>query len=1060
MQQHQSYLLVTTSILGESDQCEDSAHVCMICMQMFSTLILSYLDQITMGEISVDEHCLTFMLSCMLSSVVTTCERLSRSSNLLSFGQPFLPSSSLESVGDINTLSCGLLWLSCIVEKANRILYKNKSKNRSKVPNLQDALDHFTPRALRVSAKSLGTIPSCVGEEATLGTCYRLALSIFRGATHSFLIQNHFQSISIASINNIAEVDNDTSSDGNPVETNVNDETEDLFGGIDDDALMAIDLDNINGTSDITEGTKRAQRIHDVCFKYVWEFLLDSLRAGKVSTFEFLQQVRQFPFLLLLTPPTLASQPSIRYAINQTSRHNKGSNTAQFTNTGKAVCATHSGGICALIASLCTVPELFAINESNLRSMIESLLPRNALSSFNTTTNKFSIDDEYLNDARECLCSELCHVAKFGKNCMKIIDHMADAVILRTFLSAATNANVINEFPSFNKGIMIKIGGIQSKEKEDRSLSKALKKLESHSNNHPDAEGQSVQRHILDHCDTPGSIYMSSHFWRFCADLGIVLHSTAKDRPACERSFMLELGSSCLADDSSFFASNSLKSLPQSSLERECLKRVILLKRILNTAFRIPAYFGTELSKIKIYTSTRTIVSSVISGLILQASCLIKGLDYYERNPSSSQPYTRAKTQALFTAYSDFMSSILSQLLLPQAIDVVSDQTEFVYRHVVLPILSNQGLHINRTFFEASAGNPAGHRILNFEGGLPHTSTDQSVNSNTMLLTFCRYIGNVVQYARSGDGDHHFYEILICIQSLDDKLLRNNVFLPPAFLEGAKLLTARGQLDLGDYIELHKGDTPQSDAFNRFRAYAIRSFLLPKIKHGTITAEKKVTLLLVLLQILDFKRVQRHYTCPHPFAISTGDDQLVDYLHLSHDVKEIFSSIFLCLDSIITHKTMDSSLILYCFACIRCMLTMNVENSNLKLIEWCTAYKEENETALQIWSYMEIFFSMSKILTSSQSTVLMEQYGRPKETIASPSAISDAVLQLNDMVSKIDSARNTSCSNQEKANINLYLKPGVASMAVEGVSVTPYALDENLTKVLLDFQESFSKKKQ
>jgi len=64
------------------------------------------------------------------------------------------------------------------------------------------------------------------------------------------------------------------------------------------------------------------------------------------------------------------------------------------------------------------------------------------------------------------------------------------------------------------------------------------------------------------------------------------------------------------------------------------------------------------------------------------------------------------------------------------------------------------------------------------------------------------------------------------------------------------------------------------------------------------------------------------------------------------------------------------------------------------------------------------------------------------------------------MVSKIDSARKTSCSNQENANINLYLKPGVASMAVEGVSVTPYALDENLTKVLLDFQESFSKKKQ
>jgi len=988
----------------------------------------------------------------MLSSVVTTCERLSRSSNLLSFGQSFLPSSSPDSVGDINTLSCGLLWLSCIVDKANRILYEDKTKNCSKVPNLQDALDHFIPRALRVSAKCLETIPSCVGEEATLGTCYRLALSMFRGTTHSFLIQNQFQSISIASTNNIVVVDNDASSDGNPTETNANDETEDLFGGIDDDALMAIDLDNVNGTNDITEGTKRAQRLHDVCFKYVLDLLLDSLRAGKVSALESQQQVRQFPFLLLLTPPTLASQPSIRYAINQTSRHNKGSNTTPFTNTGKAVIATHSGGICALIASLCTVPELFAINESNLRSMIESLLPRNALSCSNTATNSFNNDDEYLNDARQCLCSELCHVAKFGKNCMKIIHHIADAIVLRTFLSAATNANVINAFPSFNKEIMMKIGGIESKEKEDRSLSKALKKLESRSNDHPDAEGQSVQRHTVDHCDTPGSIYMSSHFWRFCADLGIVLHSIAKDRPACERSFLFELGSSCLEDDSGFFASDSLKSLPQSSLERECLKRAIKLKRILNAAFRIPAHFGTELSKIKIYTSTRTIVSSMISGLILQASCLIKGLDYYERNPSSSQPYTRAKTQALFTAYSDFMFSIFSQLLLPHAIDIVSDQVEFVYRHIILPILSNQGLHINRAFFEASDGNSAGHRILNFECGLPHTSTEQSVNSNTILLIFCRYIRHVIQYAQGGDGDHLFYDILMCIQSLDDKLLRNTFFLSPAFLEGAKTLTARGQFDLGDYIELHKGNTPQADTFNRFRSFAIRSFLLPKIKHGTVNAEKKVTLLLVLLQILDLKRVQRHYTCPHPFVISTGDDQLVDYLHLSHDVKEIVSSIFLCLDSIITHKRMNSSLILYCFACLRCILTMNVENSNLELIEWCTAYKEENETAKYLVLHMEIFFFLSKILTSSQSTVLLEQYGRPKETIASASAISDAVLQLNDLVSKIDSARNISCSNQENAKINLYLKP------VEDIAVTTYVLDENLTKVLLDFQESFSKK--
>jgi hypothetical protein len=77
--------------------------------------------------------------------------------------------------------------------------------------------------------------------------------------------------------------DNNRSPDDNTQTHSGENESEDLFGGIDDDALMAIDLDNIVETSTHAVEAKKSPCIDDLGYSHVWKLLSDSLRAAKVS---------------------------------------------------------------------------------------------------------------------------------------------------------------------------------------------------------------------------------------------------------------------------------------------------------------------------------------------------------------------------------------------------------------------------------------------------------------------------------------------------------------------------------------------------------------------------------------------------------------------------------------------------------------------------------------------------------------------------------------------------------------------------------------------------------
>ena len=76
-----------------------------------------------------------------------------------------------------------------------------------------------------------------------------------------------------------------------------------------------------------------------------------------------------------------------------------------------------------------------------------------------------SNDNSFLNDIRYCLSAEICHISKipqFRKNLREDIKE----TILCSFISATTNASVVNLFPTVDLDIMATVGGNSSRERE------------------------------------------------------------------------------------------------------------------------------------------------------------------------------------------------------------------------------------------------------------------------------------------------------------------------------------------------------------------------------------------------------------------------------------------------------------------------------------------------------------------------------------------------------------------------------------------------------------------
>ncbi len=716
------------------------------------------------------------------------------------------------------------------------------------------------------------------------------------------------------------------------------------------------------------------------------------------------------------SPPIFSFiKPSLRYMVHNPTT-SKG--RLNFTNDGRATVAAHSAGICAVIASLTIIHRP---SHNNVDPLLQYFQPRRESVPALDRRSEFSNDDGYLNDVRHCLCAEICHIAKYSLTAKKMKDS-TKALMLYTFVNATTNASVMNMFPTINLDVMAKVGDSTSKNKEDRLLQKVKEKYatyrQKYIGDNPDAESIGLKQVSGNYFDTPGANYLSSRLWTFCSDLGKLLQVDQRNN------YLYSIGAALSTTDIDLdqyvrnITSDVLESLSQISLERECLKRVMCIRSLLSACLQDPGTLSTHHKRI-----ASNVLSSMVSGILLDMSLLLKGAEYYKRNSLSTHPYVRAKAYALLEGYDNFMASTFSWLLSQLALTGFdSDKAELLFRNVVIPCLMSRGLNSSNAIFKAAdkMNLRTNQRTLSFEFGLPVSMNLSTAYLPLLVPVLSHHIPDIVIYASTSPQSDIFYELMSCIVNLDSEPIESHLQMAPAILYGIEKKAPQKEPSLIDSIHLYLSLISMSEshnhakvkrAVNRFRNYAIRSFLLPKLKHPKSPSGQKMKILNLLQPMLNVAAMKAKYEYVGKLSVSLGEE--VKYLHLNLDIKMLATSIFECLDhAIVTQSLVKEkrySMISQSFDCLRNVIYMSIEDSDLPLLKWCKSNANSNEDANQISIYLEALFVMSKLFSSCiQNPSILSFYRAPPHPSASikyeplEHASSEILDQMHKLQEKID----------------------------------------------------------
>lgn len=266
-------------------------------------------DEVPLGTDTKD-NCLTFIVSCVAASLDSICNIFmaenKRSNDVVLFpaqegeSYDFRPTVAMciESVGNVCT------WLSALLSRARHTLSQRPTSS-----NLHEAVRHLGRHCFQMFIPTIEVAFTCLIQakqaDANSDMSVRSTLAVLRNAIG--LVHEANKSGEVAetvpdlSSGNALQASNGTSSMGNSTTNGATDDS-DLFGGLDDDAFMNIDLDNLTGQSTQTTNSgssfqadsapQTADGQLDIFAKgSIWSLLTDVLDASKVSRIYFSRPV-------------------------------------------------------------------------------------------------------------------------------------------------------------------------------------------------------------------------------------------------------------------------------------------------------------------------------------------------------------------------------------------------------------------------------------------------------------------------------------------------------------------------------------------------------------------------------------------------------------------------------------------------------------------------------------------------------------------------------------------------------------------------------------------------
>ena len=287
---------------------------------------------------------------------------------------------------------------------------------------------------------------------------------------------------------------------------------------------------------------------------------------------------------------------------------------------------------------------------------------RGRRSAYHATDHQSRVGDlAYLKNLGQCFSFELCRYSRVSPSCRSIVGSGIEE-ILGHFLEALVDPQIIHRLPSSNKAIISILGGPKVQEMEVKYLKRMLRRSPSGEQKCDEAIGA----RLLDNetFDSPGPAFMTSHLWSFARTLGsVIVDLNPEDQEVLRICKIISGVATDLADEAAESSQRSLALVPLISMERECMKRTVMLRGIVTAL----------LSEDHIIGRVATNIASLITKNMMQNIYYLSAtVEYNERrtgdwtnNPNADPEdlYERSRALALQRAYGEVASSFFASLL-------------------------------------------------------------------------------------------------------------------------------------------------------------------------------------------------------------------------------------------------------------------------------------------------------------------------------------------------------------------------------------------------------------
>jgi hypothetical protein len=453
----------------------------------------------------------------------------------------------------------------------------------------------------------------------------------------------------------------------------------------------------------------------------------------------------------------------------------------------------------------------------------------------------------------------------------------------------------------------------------------------------------------------PG-LFVAKYLWIFANNLGILLKTGSIDQ-------LLEVGNAILDKDYGLEASiqelceDVLGSLSLVSMERQCMKRLMLLRRIFHALTNNTS--GNQQGNLM-----NDILSTTIKQMFQELDMIAKGTHFNNNDFDHTNSYNYAKLSALQNAYSNLIITTASWLLKQISLEHMTSYQG--YAQVLFDQLLFPSLQLGQS--KQYLSNRYCENIVRFDF-VPQLFGSDDNNSSLSLDLFNatnRHIRELVIYATNienkDDRNTKFYGLMRSTYRTTQPNTKIIVNLLPALVSNIEHENFNGT-SLSIAIDLYfslvsmsvSNSIQEERLIQQFRSYAVNFFARNLSSKDNI---KKLVMIDHLVEILDTASFRCKKKNESNFGIILDDSTDEGYLHFKDNICNIVYGLSSCIESSI-HSLSESLLVMMkALVCLEHLLQIKIEG--MEMLKWCQSKIHVNNYAKYVAIEMRFLYHLLK----------------------------------------------------------------------------------------------------